>query len=75
MTTEIRNNGISDYVVLIADEKKWLRRKSSGEVFGEEIALGNSHYIGGERLDNPHKDIIDDFEEIDAPAEEMEGEQ
>lgn len=71
MTTEIRNNGISDYVVLIADEGKWLRRKSSGEVFGEEIALGNSYYIGGELLDNPHEDIVSDFEEFDAPIEEI----
>lgn len=44
------------------------------ELMGEEIALGNSHYIGGKRLDDPHKDIMDDFDEIDAPAEEMEGE-
>lgn len=71
MRTEIRNNGISDYVTLIADNGKWLRRKSSGEVFGEEIALGYSHYIGGEHLDNPHEDIMEDFEEFDAPTDEI----
>lgn len=70
MKTEVRNNGITDYTVLIADEGKWLRRISSGEVMGEEIALGNSYYIGGELQDVPHLDVVSDFEEIDAPVEE-----
>ena len=65
MKTEVRNNGLTDYTVLIADKGKWLRRISSGEVFGEEIALGNSYYIGGELQDTPHEDVMSDFEEID----------
>lgn len=72
MRTEVRNNGISEYVTLIADEGKWLRRKSSGEVFGSEIALGNSYYIGGELQDSPHEDVVADFEEFDAPLDEIE---
>ena len=73
MKTEVRNNGLTDYTVLIADDGKWLRRISSSEIMGEEIALGNSYYIGGELQDVPHEDTIEDFEEIDAPIEEEEG--
>lgn len=73
MKIETRNNGITDYTVLIADEGKWLRRISSNEVMGEEIALGNSYYIGGELQDVPHEDVVSDFEEIEAPVEEEEG--
>ena len=73
MRTEVRNNGITDYTVVIADDGKWLRRISSGEIMGEEIALGNSYYIGGELQDVPHEDVVSDFEEIDAPIEEKEG--
>lgn len=73
MRTEVRNNGLTDYTVLIADEGKWLRRISSGELMGEEIALGNSYYIGGELQEVPHEDVVSDFEEIDASIEEEEG--
>ena len=72
MRTEIRNNGITDYTVIVADEGKWLRRISSGEIMGEEIALGNSYYIGGELQETPHDDVVSDFEEIDAPIEDIE---
>lgn len=76
MTIEHKNNGLFDYVSIVADNGKWLRRISSGEVFGEEIALGVSHYIGGNRLKSPHEDLVADFEEFDAPQEENEeGEQ
>lgn len=74
MKTEVRNNGITDYTVIVADEGKWLRRISSGEIMGDEIALGNSYYIGGELQDVPHEDVVSDFEEIDAIIEEEGGE-
>lgn len=70
MRIETRNNGIKDYDVIVADEGKWLRRITTGEVFGEEFALGNSYYIGGELQDTPHIDVLGDFEEFDAPIEE-----
>ena len=70
MKTETRNNGITDYDVVIADEGKVLRRKGTDEVFGAEFALGFSYYIGGVKLAEPHKDVAEDFEEIDAPVEE-----
>lgn len=59
---------------IIADEGKVFRRKVSGEIFGNEIYLGYSYYIGGVLQDPPHKDEPEDFEEIDAPDPEPETE-
>lgn len=56
--------------VLTADEGKVFRRKESGELFGNEIYLGKSYYIGGVLLNEPHDDVPEDFEEIDNPEEE-----
>lgn len=55
--------------IMVADEGKVFRRKGTDEIFGEEIALGYSHYINGVLQDPPHKDVPEDFEEIDAPPE------
>lgn len=59
---------------IIADEGKVFRRKSSGEIFGEEIYLGYSHYIGGVLQVPPHLDIPEDFEEVEYEEEEVIGE-
>lgn len=56
-----------DYTLIKADEGKIFRRKGTEEIFGEEIALGYSYYIDGVKLDEPHKDVPEDFEEIDIP--------
>lgn len=55
---------------IIADEGKVFRRKVSGEIFGKEIYLGYSYYIGGVLQNPPHLDTPEDFEEIDAPEED-----
>ena len=55
---------------IIADEGKVFKRKSDGFIYGNEIYLGYTYYIGGKKLDEPHLDVIEDFEEIDAPQEE-----
>ena len=55
---------------IIADEGKVFKRKSDGFTYGEEIYLGYTYYIGGKKLAEPHLDVIEDFEEIDAPQEE-----
>lgn len=52
---------------IIAEEGKVFARKQTGEIFGTEINLGYSHYIGGVLQDPPHYDEPDDFEEIDMP--------
>ena len=56
--------------LLTADDGKVLIRRESGERYGRNIALGYSHYIGGVLQDPPHKDVPEDFEEIDAPEPE-----
>ena len=55
---------------IIADEGKVFQRKSDGFIYGEEIYLGYTYYIGGKKLDEPHLELVEDFEEIDAPQEE-----
>lgn len=56
---------------ITADEGKVLHRIISGEIFGNEIYLGYSYYIGGVLQDPPHLDVPEDFEEIDEPEEEI----
>ena len=72
MTVEIRNNGIKDVTVLVADNGKVLRRIASNEIVGTELWLGYSYYIGGVLQDPPHLDTQADIDEIDAPEEEVE---
>ena len=59
---------------IIAERGKVFRRIESGEIYGEDIWLGYSYYIGGVLLDTPHLDIPEDFEEIDYVEEETEEE-
>lgn len=54
---------------MVADEGKVFRRIGTEDIFGDEIYLGYSHYINGVKQDPPHKDVPEDFEEIDAPPE------
>ena len=49
----------------IADEGKLFRRISDGVVFGSEIYLGYTYYIGGEKLSEPKLEAIADFEEVE----------
>lgn len=51
--------------VLTADNGKVMRRKVDLMIYGESVSLGYSYYIGGKKLDTPHEDIPEDFEEID----------
>lgn len=60
-----------DGVHIIAGEGKVLRRKGTDEIFGEELYLGYSHYIGGVLQNPPHYDVPEDFEEIDEPEHEI----
>lgn len=52
---------------IIAEEGNEFMRKSSGERMGSELWLGYSHYIGGVLQNPPHKDEIEDFEEVPLP--------
>jgi len=55
---------------IIADEGKVFRRIVSGEIFGNEIYLGYSYYIDGVLQDPPHKDVPEDFDEVEQITEE-----
>ena len=55
----------------IADEGKLFRRISDGVVFGSEIYLGDTYYIGGEKLATPKLEVIEDFEEIEDENKEI----
>lgn len=73
MKIRIENNGVSDVTVITAENGKVFRRKNTDDVLGEEIWLGKSYYVNGEKLTEPHIDVPEDFEEIDEPVEEIEG--
>lgn len=69
MKIETRNNGLKDLTVIVADEGKVFKRKGTEDIFGNEIYLGLSYYIGGVKQNPPHVDVPEDFEEIEAPIE------
>lgn len=52
---------------LTASVGKVLRRKEDGTLYGDIVTLGYSWYVNGKRLDEPHLDVPDDFEEVDDP--------
>ena len=49
----------------IADEGKVFKRISDGFIFGNEIYLGYTYYINGEKLSDPKLEVIEDFEEVE----------
>ena len=53
--------------IIKADEGKVFRRIADGQIYGKEISLGYSYYLGGVKLAEPHLDIPEDFEQIDEP--------
>lgn len=61
---ELNNNHIT------AEEGKVLRRISDGQLFGNEIYLGYTYYLAGEKLEEPLLELPEHYEEIDDPAEE-----
>ena len=56
--------------IIKASEGKVFRRISDGFIFGKEINLGYTHYLGGEKLEEPLLELPEHFEEIDEPIEE-----
>lgn len=49
----------------IADESKVFKRISDGFIFGNEIYLGYTYYLNGEKLSEPKLEVIEDFEEVE----------
>ena len=56
--------------IIKASEGKVFRRISDGFIFGKEIHLGYTHYLGGEKLEEPLLELPEHFEEIDEPVRE-----
>ena len=56
--------------IIKASEGKVFRRISDGFIFGKEISLGYTHYLGGEKLEEPLLELPEHFEEIDEPVRE-----
>ena len=61
---ELNNNHIT------AEEGKVFRRISDSQLFGNEIYLGYTYYLSGEKLEEPLLELSEHYEEIDDPAEE-----
>ncbi len=57
--------------IIKASEGKVFRRISDGFIFGKEINLGYTHYIGGEKLEESLLEVPEHFEEIDEPVREV----
>lgn len=58
-----------EHITIKAKEGKVFRRIADGMVFGNEMTLGYTHYLGGEKLETPLWELPEHFEEIDAPIE------
>ena len=56
--------------IIKAQEGKVFRRISDGFIFGKEINLGYTYYIGGKKLEEPLLELPEHFEEIDEPVRE-----
>ena len=57
--------------IIKASEGKVFRRISDGFIFGNEINLGYTHYLGGEKLEEPLLELPEHFEEIDESIMEV----
>ena len=57
--------------IIKASEGKVFRRISDGFIFGKEIYLGYTHYLGGNKLEEPLLELPEHFEEIDEPVREV----
>ena len=57
--------------IIKASKGKVFRRISDSFIFGNEINLGYTHYLGGEKLEEPLLELPEHFEEIDEPVREF----
>ena len=57
--------------IIKAQEGKVFRRMSDGFIFGKEINLGYTYYLGGKKLEEPLLELPEHFEEIDEPVMEV----
>ena len=57
--------------IIKASKGKVFRRISDGFIFGKEINLGYTYYLGGKKLEEPLLELPEHFEEIDEPVMEV----
>ena len=57
--------------IIRANKGKVFRRISDGFIFGKEIHLGYTYYLGGEKLGEPLLEVTEHFEEIDELVREV----
>ena len=57
--------------IIKASKGKVFRRKSDGFIFGKEINLGYTYYLGGKKLEEPLLELPKHFEEIDESIMEV----
>ena len=57
--------------IIKASEGKVFIRISDGFIFGKEINLGYTYYLGGKKLEEPLLELPEHFEEIDEPVMEV----
>ena len=60
-----------DFITIKADEGKVLRRISDQMIFGKEVTLGYTYYIGGKLLDTPLWELPEHYEEIDEAIDDQ----
>ena len=60
-----------EYRTIKASEGKVFRRISDGFIFGNEVSLGYTYYLNGEKLEEPLLELPEHFEEIDEPVKEV----
>ena len=56
--------------IIKASKGKVFRRISDGFIFGNEIHLGYTYYLGGKKLEKPLLELPEHFEEIDESIKE-----
>lgn len=56
---------------ITADEGCVLRRISDGFIYGNEVYLGYTHYLGGVLLPEPLLELPEHFEEVENPTENI----
>lgn len=57
----------NDPTHIIADDGKIFVRRDDLTEYGEDIYLGYTYYINGQKLDVPHKDEAKNFMEVYKP--------
>ena len=54
---------------ILAEEGMVFKRISDGFIYGEELYLGYTYYLGGELLETPLLELPEHFEEVEKPIE------